>query len=720
MLEVNITSKQTPGTEKPGAISSELEAAPTIPLHQRGVTDAGSPVPKVSDDPLIGTLFEGKYRIESKIGEGGMGAVYRATHIFMERPVAIKFLHGDRTTDTAAIERFKVEARAAGRIQHPHATAVTDFGVTSDNIFYLVMEYLEGRSLRERIKVEGVLPLDETVRIMAQACDAVEAAHKRGIVHRDLKPDNIFLQREDNTETVKVLDFGIAKLTQGGANAGLTSTGMIVGTPYYMSPEQCQGDQLDQCADIYSLGVIVFEMVTGKLPFTADSPLSIVLKHVSEPPPSPRKFNPALPEALEAVILKALSKRKQDRQQSAMQLAEELSKAVGFNVNIHRRTGILVDDNTASTQDLDAGTRDDKPSRGTQRINERGASTEVILDADTELSIKKAGNTPVLKGARKTALIGARPASGDEIDETVEYKGGQITTTTNKMPIYLGLGVLTLVVVLVVGYFATSKTRTTDPIQGSMNGNNSGQTTGSDTEGLIQMVSIPGNTFIMGRDPGIDPNFDRPIRTNETPANEVTVASFSISKYEVTNAQYAVFVKETGHRSPAGWNGSSFPKGADDLPVTSVTWTDAVEFCKWLSKKEGREYRLPTEEEWEFAARGPDSNLFPWGPTFEPNRANSKELGETLLSVKSDSMKRDSSPFGVIGMAGNVSEWTSSDYKAYRGNTTDRPRAAGNKVMRGGNYKSDNWVTPATFRFDVSPDFSSGESGFRVARDGIK
>lgn len=650
-----------------------------------------------------------------------MGAVYRATHIFMERPVAIKFLHGDRTTDTAAIERFKVEARAAGRIQHPHATAVSDFGVTSDNTFYLVMEYLEGRSLRERIRTEGALPLDETVRIIAQTCDAVEAAHKRGIVHRDLKPDNIFLQREENTETVKVLDFGIAKLTQGSANAGLTSTGMIVGTPYYMSPEQCQGDQLDHCADIYSLGVIVFEMVTGKLPFTADSPLSIVLKHVSEPPPSPRKFNPNLPEAVEAVILKALSKRRQDRQQSAMQLAEELGKAVGLNVNVHRRTGVLSDEDTGSTQDLDAGTKDNKPGRGTQRINERGASTEVIPDVDTEISIKKAGVTP--KSARKTVLIGNRPASGNEVEsETIEYKGGQINTTSSKTPIYAGIGALLLVIALAVGYFATRKPPEPiiqDPI---LNGNNGGQTTGGEPEGLIQMVGIPGGTFMMGRDAGIDPNFDRDIRSNETPGNEVTVASFSLGKYEVTNAQYAAFVKETGHTPPLGWKGAEFPKGADDLPVTSVTWQDAVDFCKWLSKKEGRTYRLPTEEEWEFAARGPDSNLFPWGPTFEPNRANSKELGETLLSVKSDSMKRDSSPFGIIGMAGNVSEWTSSDYKPYRGNTTDKdkPKAAGNKVMRGGNYKSDNWATPATIRVDLSPSHSSVVLGFRVARDGIK
>src|SRR5262249_38502284 len=162
-----------------------------------------------------------------------------------------------------------------GRIQHPNATAVTDFGVsTGNNIFYLVMEYLEGRSLRERMRDEGALSCEETAQIIYQVCGAVEAAHKRNIIHRDLKPDNIFLQVEEGVEIVKVLDFGIAKITHtGNATAGLTEAGMIVGTPYYMSPEQCQSDNLDPRADIYSIGVIIFEMITGKLPFTGDSPL---------------------------------------------------------------------------------------------------------------------------------------------------------------------------------------------------------------------------------------------------------------------------------------------------------------------------------------------------------------------------------------------------------------------------------------------------------------
>jgi serine/threonine protein kinase len=279
---------------------------------------------------LIGTIFEGKYKIESKLGEGGMGVVYRAMHMLMDRPVAIKFLHSDRLTDNAAIERFKREARAAGRIQHPNATAVLDFGIAND-IFYLVMEYLEGRTLRDRLRAEGPLSGKEALRIMSQVCKAVDYAHKCNVIHRDLKPDNIFLQKKEDEEVVKVLDFGIAKITLGGSSTMIGSTTeMFMGTPHYMSPEQCQADPLDPTSDIYSLGVILFEMLTGKLPFKGNSLLSIAIKHLNEQPPSLCEFRPDLPKEAEAVIMRALMKDSKKRQQTASQLAEEFRQALGM------------------------------------------------------------------------------------------------------------------------------------------------------------------------------------------------------------------------------------------------------------------------------------------------------------------------------------------------------------------------------------------------------
>ncbi|MBI4851899.1 MAG: protein kinase [Acidobacteria bacterium] len=298
--------------------------------QDKDVESVSSPAKTKPTDSLVGTLFDGKYRIEEKIGQGGMAVVYRATHIFMERLVAIKFLRGDYLNKDVIIERFKQEARAAGRIQHPNAVAIIDFGVTSDNTFYLVMEYLEGATLRRYIRNEGPLPADDTINILSQVSDAIEAAHKVGVVHRDLKPDNIFLQIKDQTEIVKVLDFGIAKIIQSDPNTGLTGTGMVMGTPQYMSPEQCEGKAPTPATDIYSLGIIAFEMLVGIPPFSGDSALVIAIKHLNEHPPSLCEFRPDLPEPVETVVLRALSKDPQKRPKSAQLFTKELRQALGM------------------------------------------------------------------------------------------------------------------------------------------------------------------------------------------------------------------------------------------------------------------------------------------------------------------------------------------------------------------------------------------------------
>ncbi|MBI4851904.1 MAG: protein kinase [Acidobacteria bacterium] len=280
-------------------------------------------------DKFIGTVFDGRYKIESKLGYGGMAVVYKATHLFMERLVAIKLLHSENVADVGYIERFKQEARAAGRIQHPNAVGISDFGVTNDNIFYLVMEYLEGYSLRTRLQKEEPLPLKEVTSIITQICNAVEFAHKNNVIHRDLKPDNVFVHIKDDVETIKVLDFGIAKILQSSTyNTRLTATGAIIGTPQYMSPEQCQGDTVDHLTDIYSLGIIAYELLTGTLPFNSENPLSIALKQLNEPPPNPCLLRPDLSEAVDTVIKQALAKNRKQRIQSASTFASELSQAL--------------------------------------------------------------------------------------------------------------------------------------------------------------------------------------------------------------------------------------------------------------------------------------------------------------------------------------------------------------------------------------------------------
>lgn len=279
---------------------------------------------KESWEPIIGTEFDGKYKIEEKIGEGGMGLVYRANHIFIDRPVAIKFLRQEYLTDTAAIERFKLEARAAARIQHPNVTTILDFGI-SGGTFYLVMEYLEGFSLRKQLKTNGALSLKDTIRIMLQVCDALDAAHKSNIIHKDLKPDNIYIHIKDGVEQIKVLDFGIAEIV--GRVVSEEDQSLLAGTPHYMSPEQYQNDPVSPATDIYSLGIILFEMLTGQLPFDELSPVSLALRHLSSPPPKVTSLMPTVPIEFEEIVNKALAKQPERRYQTALELAEDLQKS---------------------------------------------------------------------------------------------------------------------------------------------------------------------------------------------------------------------------------------------------------------------------------------------------------------------------------------------------------------------------------------------------------
>lgn len=292
------------------------------------------------DDRLIGQVLAGKYRIDEKIDEGGMGCVYRATHVLMEKTVAVKVLHPALAADDKIVARFTREAKAASRISHPHAINVTDFGESENGIVYLVMEYLRGRTLKDIVRGEGPMPLARVVEIVRQVSGALEAAHEQGVVHRDLKSDNIMLEETAGGDWAKVLDFGIAKIQQTAQSVhetdpGLTSPNLIIGTPQYMSPEQCsQASDIDTRSDVYSFGVIVYEMLAGHVPFSGDSPTAIMMKHLQEPPPSILEERKDLPASVGRVIARALAKRPEDRYQKAGELYDELNAAAAEAQNI--------------------------------------------------------------------------------------------------------------------------------------------------------------------------------------------------------------------------------------------------------------------------------------------------------------------------------------------------------------------------------------------------
>src|SRR2546426_5180510 len=282
------------------------------------------------EDPLVGQTLAEKYLIEELIKRGGMGSVYRGKHVMMDKTVAIKVLRPALAGDDVIVARFSREAKAASRISHPHAVSVTDLGEAENGVVFLVMEYLDGRSLKEIIKSDGPMPLKRAVEIIRQVAGALDAAHGQGVVHRDLKSDNIMLVRHNSNEWAKVLDFGIAKIQQaeGVHDVDLTAPNLVIGTPQYMSPEQCsQTGPLDARADVYSLGVILYEMLVGRVPFTGESPTVIMMKQVQDPPPSVLAARPDLPASVGDVVNRALAKQPADRFQTAGELFEALARA---------------------------------------------------------------------------------------------------------------------------------------------------------------------------------------------------------------------------------------------------------------------------------------------------------------------------------------------------------------------------------------------------------
>ncbi|HEY5885146.1 MAG TPA: protein kinase [Pyrinomonadaceae bacterium] len=309
-------------------------------------------------DPLLGSTIVGKYRIDAKVGAGGMGAVFRATRLLIGDEVAVKILHSEQN-DPRAADRFRREAQAAARLKHPNAVTILDFGTSEEGLQYLVMDLVEGESLRQILKQQGPLTPSASAEIIKQVCAALDEAHRLNIIHRDIKPDNIIVNAAANSLRVKVLDFGIAKLRDDTA-ANLTQTGSILGTPHYMSPEQCLGEELDHRSDIYSLGVVAYEMLTGLVPFNSPTSSAVIVQQVTQAPVPLRALNASITDATERAVLHALEKQRQARPQTSGEFAHEFSMSADTTVRpdnqIHGLKFSLAPQSAASTAVLPRAT----------------------------------------------------------------------------------------------------------------------------------------------------------------------------------------------------------------------------------------------------------------------------------------------------------------------------------------------------------------------------
>lgn len=375
-----------------------------------GVEAEAKTIAPEASEPFIGRLISERYEILSLAGEGAMGAVYRARHTFMDKDVAIKILHKDMTANSEVVERFRREAQAAAHIEHPNVCSASDFGRYDDESFFLVMEWLEGTTLEEVI-ARADLPVDRALNIAIQIGSALERAHALGIVHRDLKPANIMLvENEGEHDFVKVTDFGVARVRLGNS-AVLTQAGMAYGTPSYMAPEQAAGSDLDHRADIYALGIIVYEMLTGRTPFIGEGIAHILSMHVTESPPPFDIAAPHLdiPGEVERLIFKCLEKDPADRFQDAAELVEALESLRNETPTIEKSPDIrtpqpLAEDDADASEGAEASedvssTRSSSTAESPRAREPRKKSSQI-----TRLARTIVGQVTALEPKKRRAL----------------------------------------------------------------------------------------------------------------------------------------------------------------------------------------------------------------------------------------------------------------------------------------------------------------------------
>jgi serine/threonine protein kinase len=593
-------------------------------------------------DNLIGKTLGGRYRILERIGEGGMAVVYKATDLNLDRFVAIKFIHLHTGSSETSLARFKREALSLAKLSHPYILSIFDYGEFEGRP-YLVMEYVPGGTLKELLKGKPI-PWEKAVQITISLARALETAHSKGIIHRDVKPANILMA---NGRDPKLSDFGIAKLIlDDETTRDLTGTGKGIGTYKYMSPEQAKGHP-DSRSDIYALGIVLYQMLTGKIPFDADTPLQIMINKTTGKFPNPRQFVRDIPADLEYALNKALAREPENRYQTMREFASALEKIKGGSEQVP------------------------PPPLFTRAI----AIGVIVLCCIGGIVGGFQVIPPFLTPAPTSSQT---PSPTPRATNTPRY-----TPTSTPIPVEFT--------------------------------NDAGAT----------MRLIPEGEFTMGGNDGYG---------DERPIHLVYLNSYYIDKYEVTNSIYETCVDDGICDPPQDFSSatrSSYYGNSQftDYPVIHVDWDQAQTYCEW------RGARLPTEAEWEKAARGADGYKYPWGNSFQCRNGNFDDLmrldGYVIPGGPNCDGYKDtapvglfdggSSPYNVYDMAGNVWEWVADWYDGnYYSDSPNKdpqgPPSGSARVIRGGAWdvaNTKNLLT--TRRIGYDPSTMANYLGFRCA-----
>jgi serine/threonine-protein kinase len=668
----------------------------------------------------------GQYLILERISKGSTSTVYKAYQEKLERYVAVKVLSPHFIDEEGFLERFKQEARAVAQLDHPNILPVYDFDQVGD-VVYIVMKYVDTGTLKDLLGAP--LDLRVTLEILTQVGLALGFAHRQGVIHRDVKPGNILLG-EGNWALLT--DFGLAKMRAVGRK--LTRSGIGMGTPDYMSPEQAQGLPVDGRADLYSLGCTLNEMLTGKVPFEADSGMAVVVKHITEPPRPPRQLNPQIPLAVEQVILRSLEKDPAKRYQTAEAMVADLARAVGQAESyfLPGEPAPSVGTKPAwqtSTQPLDAPLTPIGPS---PLVRARGwwRKQRPVIAAGARDTTQWITSAAQAGGVRFSRWLRRMATASDSLGQRVT--GRRLAAIVAAV---LLLAVLALLALRSGGDARASATPTSvaaalpTRIHTETLISPTAQPTHTPAPPTVMptqaptsppipdapagMLTVPGGTFKMGATRG---QFD----ADETPPHWITLNAFYIDAVEVTVAQFARFAKGSGYATDAEKKGDATTWHVADVPdrqkfpVTRVSWNDAARFCAWYGK------RLPTEAEWELAAKGLTENVYTWGSTFSSALTNTAARGVGQPIAVGN--LANASPFGALDMIGNVWEWVSDYYGGdyYAVSPAANPKGPDTglaRVIRGGSFKSEGARATTTIRRKAGQDGWSDDLGFRCAKD---